>query len=408
MEENESSLQKKAGIEIIILKPRLDSDMARLKGEKLKTSFFSSFGFLKPNDKNVTIVALNRFYEPFVIVGGKYSIDYCNRHIYTIEVEDETRALLINGRSYVSQPPANGKRNRVVKFIGEEYPSYQIETYLVLDRTLQEVPPEKLLLAPFDHELEKQQAPVFDVRKLNIRFEDAIECLRARIVRRPSDVEEIIKESFEITCQIAVFKPTYELVFYNHRDGNRVTTLMDGVTGEISFSKSMDFPRKRFDEFSEFGSQDLKTDSSLLSPRTKGLHHNEKGIFSSAPIEESNLSSKTESKLDSSISDSNFIGCLLPEAKEATSLAITFLRSLGYESDLEPKKLSRTGEEYLVEIAFDKGMAKVKVDEKTKDVQDYKIEIEGKHFQSQSTRNIIIVFLAVLAALSFLKLVNFF
>jgi hypothetical protein len=170
----------------------------------------------------------------------------------------------------------------------------------------------------------------------------------------------------------------------------------------------MDFPRKRFDEFSEFGSQDLKTDSSLLSPRTKGLHHNEKGIFSSAPIEESNLSSKTESKLDSSISDSNFIGCLLPEAKEATSLAITFLRSLGYESDLEPKKLSRTGEEYLVEIAFDKGMAKVKVDEKTKDVQDYKIEIEGKHFQSQSTRNIIIVFLAVLAALSFLKLVNFF
>lgn len=409
MEEIEGFLQKTVDIETVILKPHFDLNMVKMKGEKLKASFFSKLGFLRPKDEDIAIVALNKYYEPFVIVGGKYSINYCKRQSYAIEVEDETRELLINGKRFVSEPLAQGKRNRVVKFMGEEYPSYQIETYLVLDRTLQEVSPEKLFLAPFDHELERQQDSAFDLRKANIHMDEAIERLRAKIVRRPSDVTEVIKEAFEITSRIAVFKPTYELVFHNARDGKKVTALIDGITGEIDLEKSDHFSKKRVDESSDSSNQNFVINKIPLSPGLHKQFRNQKSIFSSsATVEESSQKSKTKKELDSTIGESESESCFPPNAKNATFLAINFLRSLGYQQELRPKKLSHIGEEYMVEIGFDKGMAQVQVDATANEVRDYKIEVEGKHFQTKSIRSILIVFLAVFAALSVLKLISFF
>jgi hypothetical protein len=408
MEEIEGFLQKTVDVEAVILKPRFDSNMVKMKGEKLKASFFSKLGFLKPKDEDITIVALNKYYEPFVIVGGKYSINYCKRQSYAIEVEDETRELLINGKKFVSEPLAQGKRNRFVKFVGEEYPSYQIETYLVFDRTLQEVSPEKLFLAPFDHELERQQDSVFDLKKANIHMDEAIERLRAKIVKRPSDVTEVIKEAFEITSRIAVFKPTYELVFHNARDGKKVTALIDGITGEIDLEKSH-FSKKRVDESSDSSNQNFVINKIPLSPGLHEQFRNQKSIISSsATIEESSQKSETKEELDSLIGESESESCFPPNAKNATFLAINFLRSLGYQQELRPKKLSRIGEEYMVEIGFEKGMARVQVDAKANEVRDYRIDGEGKHFQTKSIRSILIVLLAVFAALSLLKLINFF
>lgn len=102
---------------------------------------------------------------------------------------------------------------------------------------MQEVSPKKLPFAPFDYELEKRQDPVFDLRKANILIQEAIEYLRSKIVNRPSDIATVVEEVFEITSRIVVFKPTYELVLHNVKDGRKVTALIDGITGEIDLEK---------------------------------------------------------------------------------------------------------------------------------------------------------------------------
>ena len=90
--------QKIVDIKTIILKPRLDSDAIRDQAEKLKTSLFGRFGFLKPRNEDVTLNNLNKYYEPFVVIGGKYSIDYCKRHNYAIEVEGSAQEIFIDGK----------------------------------------------------------------------------------------------------------------------------------------------------------------------------------------------------------------------------------------------------------------------------------------------------------------------
>ena len=407
MEEIESFPKKMVDIETVILKPRFDSCFVKMEGEKLKTSFFSRFGFLKPRVEHITIVALNRYYEPFVVIGGKYSIDYCKRHNYAIEVRDETHEVFINGKKFASEPLAQEKRKRVVNLKGEEYSSYQTETYLVLDRTMQEVSPEELPLAPFDYELEKQQDPVFDLRKANTRLEEGIRHLRSKIVNRPSDVAVIAKEVFEITSRIAVFKPIYELVLQNVKDGRKVTALIDGITGEIDLKTLDHLSTNRFDEFFESPNQNLSRIH--LSMGGQELYHAQNSIFSSSTTaDELSQDSKTEKRLDSSIGASESISCALLNPEKATFLAINFLRNMGYQHDLKPTKLSHIGEDYMVEIVFEKGLAKVQVDAKTDKIKEYELEAEGKHFPTKSLGNVLIVFLAVSAALSILKLINFF
>ena len=88
MAENEVLPQKIVDTRTIILKAKLSPNMVKLQGEKLKTSFFVRFGFLKPRPKEISLVAFSKYYEPYIVIGGKYSIDYCKRHNYTLKVED--------------------------------------------------------------------------------------------------------------------------------------------------------------------------------------------------------------------------------------------------------------------------------------------------------------------------------
>ena len=99
MAEIEVLPQKIVDTRTIILKSRLDSNRVKLQGEKLKTGFFVRFGFLKPKPKDILLVAFGKYYEPYIVIGGKYSIDYCKKHNYALKVEDKTQAILLMAKS---------------------------------------------------------------------------------------------------------------------------------------------------------------------------------------------------------------------------------------------------------------------------------------------------------------------
>lgn len=379
MEEMENFPQDKVIIETIILKPRFDQNKVKTKVEKLKKGFFSKFGVLKPRDEDITIIALNKYYEPFVVIGGKYSIDYCRKHDYAIRIQNETQQISIAGQKFIPETLAHEKRKKMIRIVGEEYSSYQTETYLVLDRTLQEISPEKLPLAPSDYEMEKQQNPILNLRKTEILLEEGIAQLRSKIAIRPSDAAAVVEEVFEITSRIVVFKPSYELILHNAKDGRRLTALVDGITGEIDLEKTDHSSKKLLDESSKSSNQNLPRNRIPLSPREPKQFPAQNSIFSSnAVADESGKDSKTEEKPEAPIGTSEPSDLSPLNAENATFLAVDFLRTLGYQHNLKPARLSRIGEDYTIEIGFEKGIAKIQVDAKTKKVKEYELEADGK------------------------------
>jgi len=99
-------------------------------------------------------------------------------------------------------------------------------------------------------------------------------------------------------------------------------------------------------------------------------------------------------------------------AEWATSLAEDFLKRLGYKHGLLPKKVSLTGEKYLVEVEIKKRTAKVQIDTKTKEIREYEIqEAETGEGFSLSRKKILLIGGAAAAAtiaVVALKLLGFF
>ena len=78
-------------------------------------------------------------------------------------------------------------------------------------------------------------------------------------------------------------------------------------------------------------------------------------------------------------------------AEWATSLAEDFLKRLGYKRGLLPKKVSVTGEKYIVEMTLKKRTAKIQIDTKTREIKEYEIqEIETETGFSLSRRHMLL------------------
>jgi hypothetical protein len=236
MAKSEIMPQKIVDTKTVILKSKFDSGRIKTQGEKLKTNLFVRFGFVKPKPKDVLLIAFTKYYEPYIVIGGKYSVDYCKRHDYAFKVEDETQALIVGGEKFKTEPLPTRGDARVIKLMGEEHSHYENETYVVLDRMLQEIPAENLFLAPSESELDSQR-PDLDLRKPRISLEEEIRILRFRIAKRPADAAEIIREHFEINERSIIYSPVYELTYKNLKNGKKITAKINGVTGDVVIGK---------------------------------------------------------------------------------------------------------------------------------------------------------------------------
>ena len=244
MENIETLPQKVVDRKTAILKSRLDPDKARLIGEDQKTSLFHKFGFRKPQSEDISLVGFNRYYESFIVIGGKYSIDYCKKHVFEIKGDDQMQKVFFGGQEFKFEPLSAGKPSKVLRLVGEEHSHYENETYFILDRLGRETKPEKIPLAPFENEMENIDNFDKDFRKTQISLDEEIDFLRSKIVKRPSDADAIIKEIFEVTERLTIYNPIYELSFKNIKNAKEVTVLIDGITGKLTIARLTEIPEK--------------------------------------------------------------------------------------------------------------------------------------------------------------------
>ena len=222
--------QSMVDVKTIVLKPRLDRNDVRSIGENLKPQLFSKFGF-KPKPEDTKLLASEQYFEPYLIIGGKYVLDYCRKHVIEAEVDQKTTKVFIAGEEFNSKETDPKTKRRVLELSGEEHAHHEKQGYYILDRMNREVPPEKLPLSPFV-EIEQDYELNYSFKRMHLSDDAQIDFLRAKIAQRPTDVAEIIKEVFDITERIIANYPMYLLTFENAKKQKEQTVTVDGITGE--------------------------------------------------------------------------------------------------------------------------------------------------------------------------------
>ena len=231
--------QKIVDRRIIFLKSRLDPTMARLLGEKVKRKFFTRLPFLKPKHEEIRLISIDKYYEPYIVVSGKYAIDFCRKQVYSVNVDKNAREVAFFDRKFQPEPTNQlSDSAQVIKLEGVEFFHHEDEASFVLDRVGREIDPEQVPCAPSEKwTVEELAKTEMKFKEVKISLEQEIEFLRSRIVNRPSDVGEVIKEIFEVSERALIYCPMYQLTCRNVKTGREVIAEIDGTTGKTILCK---------------------------------------------------------------------------------------------------------------------------------------------------------------------------
>ena len=229
---SESIPEKVADRKIIVYKTLIDPTVIKLATEKVKDRLFVKFGFLKPNPDQIQQASFEKDYEAFVIVDGRYNIDYYRRRIYTLRVDDKAQEVILFNQTF--RPEVNmDSAGKVVRIEGEERLVHEAKAYVVLSADGREVSPKRIPSAPSEEHSKKLAAEIEATRKPQIQPDEEINIIRNKIVRRPTEIKRVVKELFEVIDRAVIYAPIYKVKFRNVKTGETKTVKFDGVTARL-------------------------------------------------------------------------------------------------------------------------------------------------------------------------------
>jgi hypothetical protein len=213
----------------IVYETLVDPTVIKLKGEKLKAHIFTKFFFLKPPREEIQLISINKYYEPFIVISGKYAVDYYRKSTYAIKLDKEAQEVILLNQQFKpeqSKDPYDKDRN-VIKLEGEERIMKEFNASLILDRSGQDIPPERLPSAPSERD------PMKTLTECGVEeiAEDAdLNLIQSRILKRPKDINRIVNELVEVNERVVIYVPRFRLQYRDTITGSEKTMEFDGVT----------------------------------------------------------------------------------------------------------------------------------------------------------------------------------
>lgn len=225
------SSEKIAERKTIVYETRVDPTVIKVTAEKLKDQMFTRFGFLKPRPEEIQLISMDKYYEPYMLISGKYAIDYYRKRAYTIPVDKEVLEVILLNQKFELRKPADSpaKENNTIELEGEERIMSEAKASLVLDRTGQEVPLEKLPSAPSERNPKKILAQ-YSVEEIASNAD--LDFIRSKIVNRPKDINRLVNELFEVDERVVIYTPRFRVLYRNAKTGEEKALEFDGVTAE--------------------------------------------------------------------------------------------------------------------------------------------------------------------------------
>ena len=213
----------------IVYQASIDPTVIRVSGEKLKKQLFTKFGFFKPKSEEIQFVSLQKYYEPYIVISGKYFIDYYRKCTYIFKVDQAVKEVVLLNKRFVPETSRSSKNARLIKLYGEERLANEEKAFLILDKNGRDSDATNLPSAPSEKKPEKV------IKELGIEeiAENAdVNFVKERIAKRPKELCRIVEEIFEISDRSVIYTPRYKLLFRNMKTGEEKVLVLDGVTSE--------------------------------------------------------------------------------------------------------------------------------------------------------------------------------
>ena len=220
---------------IIVYKSRIDIKAVRATAEKMKTKLFRKLVFLKPQSEEVQVVSINKYFEPYVVVDGEYSIDYSKNWIYNIQVDETMQELTFFGEKVRPQSLKGHLEMpcKILQLNGEGRFKLEAKAHIIFDRQWREVGLEQLPFVPFEEQPEKILSKIDqEFGNAEVATEKEVEILKSRIVQRPSEILCIHKELFKVSERAVIYKPMYKVTVRNVKTKKEIALVIDAITGK--------------------------------------------------------------------------------------------------------------------------------------------------------------------------------
>lgn len=229
--------EKIAERKIIVYKPRIDIKAVRATAEKMKTQLFRKFVFMKPKPEEVQLVSINKYFEPYIVVDGEYSIDYSKNWIHNIQVDETMQELTFFGEKVKAKSLKShlGISCKILQLNGEGRFKREAKARIIFDKQWREVGPEQLPFVPFEEQPEKVLSNL-DQESGNgeMDTEKGVEILKSRIVQRPSEILCIRNELFKVSERAVIYKPMYKVAVRNIKTQKEIAMTIDAITGKTT------------------------------------------------------------------------------------------------------------------------------------------------------------------------------
>lgn len=224
--ETPSTKEKIVERKTIVYEAHIDSTVIRVSGEKLKKQLFTRFAFFKPKSEEIQFVSLDKYYEPYVVISGKYFIDYFRKCTYIFKVDEAVKEVVLLNHKFL---PEISRSSKIVKLHGEERLINEAKAFLILDKNGRDTDADNLPSAPSEKKPEKVIAE-FGIEELAKNAD--VNFVKERIAKRPKDLCRIVEEIFEVTERSVIYTPRYKLLFRNVKTGEEKILVLDGVTAK--------------------------------------------------------------------------------------------------------------------------------------------------------------------------------
>jgi len=210
----------------IVYEANIDPTVIRVSGEKLKQQIFARFGLFKPKSEEIQFISLDKYYEPYIVISGKYFLDYYRKCTYVFKVDEAVKEVVLLNHKFL---PETSKSSRTIKLHGEERLIKEAKAFLILDKNGNDAMVDNLPSAPSEKKPEK----VIAEYRIEALAENAdVNYVKQRIAKRPKDVSRVVEEVFEITDRSVIYTPRFKLLFRNLKTGEEKVMVIDGVTSK--------------------------------------------------------------------------------------------------------------------------------------------------------------------------------
>jgi hypothetical protein len=216
----------------IVYETLVHPSVIKVAAENLKTQVFPKYDFLKTKPHEVEVVSVTKYYKAYILISGKYAVDYYRKHTWPIKVADNVSEVLIGIDKLKPKQDKDtfGNMFHKIELQGQERVKNEVKASLVLNEFGRDVSPKEMPLAPSERNSEEVLAKSI-IKEVPAELDLSV--LRTRIFKRPTDVSWIDHELFEVSERVVIHVPMFRVLFRKVKTGQEKTFEFDGLTGKL-------------------------------------------------------------------------------------------------------------------------------------------------------------------------------